>query len=140
MTGRHHYESAKAAISAANKGAKNPNYGRVSPNASGVSLYNLDGVLVQQFSSIAAAAKWLDVSPSCVSMAKLRDEGPLLNLPFEYGYPSRYPKGIPPFGGWGSHPRVSLGVIAHHRYSAFYSGVRAILSVSNRIVLFYAFY
>ena len=47
-------------------GALNPMFGKVAPNAITVSVYSLDGTLVNSFSSRVAAAKWLGVSDRSV--------------------------------------------------------------------------
>jgi len=48
-------------------GTNNPMYGTVSPTAQTTFVYNLNGELVQQFTSQTAAAKWLGVSQVTVS-------------------------------------------------------------------------
>jgi hypothetical protein len=47
-------------------GANHPMFGKVAPNAITVSVYSLDGTLVNSFSSRVAAAKWLGVSDRSV--------------------------------------------------------------------------
>ncbi|RUS29252.1 homing endonuclease, partial [Jimgerdemannia flammicorona] len=47
-------------------GELNPLYGVLPPNAKSISIYTLDGVLLQSFSSQFAAASWLNVSVTTV--------------------------------------------------------------------------
>lgn len=44
-------------------------YGTVAPNAVGVQVFTLDGVLVASFASQNAAAEWLGVKNNTVSQA-----------------------------------------------------------------------
>jgi group I intron endonuclease len=67
--GRKHSSEAKVAIGASKTGENNPNYGKVALNAKTVSIYSLDKVLVQTFSSQTAAAKYLGVSQPAISYA-----------------------------------------------------------------------
>jgi hypothetical protein len=62
-------EETREKIGAAKQGENNPMFGTVAPNAVGVSVYTLDGKLVQSFSSQTAAAKFLGVGQSCISQA-----------------------------------------------------------------------
>ena len=48
-------------------GPNNPMYGKVAANAVTVSVYSLEGKLINSFSSKVAAAKWLNTSPLTVS-------------------------------------------------------------------------
>jgi group I intron endonuclease len=67
MFGNTHSDSTRAEMSKLQTGHKNPMFGAIAVNAKAVFVYNLDGVLVQQFSSYATASKWLGVSDTTVS-------------------------------------------------------------------------
>lgn len=54
---------------AAKADKNNPNYGKPAVNRIGVSVCDLDGNLIQSFSSRTAAAEWLGVSRPTVIQA-----------------------------------------------------------------------
>jgi hypothetical protein len=56
----------KAKISAAKTGENHPMFGKVAANAISVFVYNLNGELVETFTSQVAAAKWLGTGESSV--------------------------------------------------------------------------
>jgi len=64
--GYKHSDEAKAKISAALSGENHPNFGKPSVRRVGVSLFDLEGNLIQSFPSQTAAAIWLAVSKSTV--------------------------------------------------------------------------
>jgi hypothetical protein len=57
MYGKNHSDDTRTKMSAALSGPNNPMYGAIAVNAQAVSVYNFDGVLVQQFSSHLEASK-----------------------------------------------------------------------------------
>jgi hypothetical protein len=73
FAGQTHSDTARAAISSANQGSKNPMFGTVSPNAEGVAVFALDGALVATFTSMVDAAKFMGVSHQVVSKAVKRN-------------------------------------------------------------------
>ena len=72
MTGRSHSES-KAKMSGEKFGSSNPRFGKVPVNATNISVYTIENILVQTFPSQVEAAKFLGVSFQAVSLAIKRD-------------------------------------------------------------------
>jgi hypothetical protein len=76
-----HSAETKARMSEAKKGKydgeNNPMYGKVAPTAQVIYVYDLENVIVSQFSSITAAALWLEISRP--TLYKYLNSGQVLN-------------------------------------------------------------